>query len=361
MNSCNTRVASPPIGAAPKSSFFGVRVLLLLVVAVVVSSPARGDPKPRRLVVATWNLEWFYDEYRGDNRSDLAKKQSAPSRQAWEWKRNAVADAIAQIRPDILAVQEVENRNVLRYLCQRIDREHGIKYRIAFIEGYDVFTEQDVAILYRSGLVSYCRHEQSWEMFRSKKYYNVSKHIAGHFEWGEGADKEHLALMNVHLRSRAEGAEVRRRQARLVHAWTSRWLEAGHHVIVTGDFNAEQQADDRSAHRTIGILTGKETPSAADDLIDLHVRLPRERRRTHLLPGKQFDRILVSPSLLPDHSSGSRFRKRLVLQSIRVEPQLVIRGKRDGEEHWKRYFELPERERDVSDHYPVVATFEWRP
>ncbi len=323
--------------------------------------PAAADPKPKRLTVATWNLEWFYDEFRGDNRSDLARQQSAPSRKDWEWKRNAVAAVIAEIRPDILAVQEVENRKVLRYLCQRLDREHGIKYRIAFIEGRDVFTEQDVAILYRSGLVTYCRHEQSWEMFRSKQYYNVSKHIAAHFEWGHGPEKEHLALMNVHLRSRAEGAEMRRRQARLVHAWVSRWLEAGHHVIVTGDFNSEQTAEDTSAHRTIGILTGRETASSKDDLVDLHRYLDKSQRNTHLLANKQFDRILVSPSLMPPSKNDRRKHGHYTFRSIRVYRQLVIRGGKDGEEHWKRYFELPENQRDISDHYPVVAVFEQPP
>ncbi len=331
-----------------------------LFLAALHPSATRADPKPRQLTVATWNLEWFYDEYKGDNRSDLSRKLSAPSRAAWEWKRDSVAAAIAAIRPDILALQEVENKKVLRYLCQSLDRNHDLKYRIAFIEGSDVFTEQDVAILYRSGLVSYCRHEQSWEMFRSKQYYNVSKHIVGHFEWGTGKEKERLALMNVHLRSRAEGAPVRRRQAKLVRKWIEPWLAAGHHVIVTGDFNAEQTAGDDDAGRTIGIITGKQTGDTRDDLVDLHTRIPTELRQTHLLAGRQFDRILVSQSLLPNDHRAGKPREHFVLQSIQVRPQLVIRGKRDDEGHWKDYYQIPKNERDVSDHYPVVATFALR-
>ena len=334
------------------------QALLLLTAGLLVaaSSPLHADPKPKQLVVATWNLEWFFDEYRGDNRSDLSKKLSAPSRAKWEWKRNEVAKAIASIRPDIIALQEIENRQVMWYLVQRLDRTHGIKYRIAFIQGGDYFTEQDVAILYRSGLVRYCRHEQSWEMFTSKKYSNVSKHIAAHFVWGSGDNAQRLAIMNVHLRSRVEGAKVRRRQARLVHEWIKPWLARGEHVIVTGDFNAEQKAGEKDAHRTIGILTGQETSDSSDDLIDLHTRLNPDHRTTHMLPGRQFDRILVSPSLVPQGKAG---RGKFAFQSIRVLPQLVIKqGKDKNQDHWDRYYELDDSKRDISDHYPVVATFE---
>ena len=35
-----------------------------------------ADEKLDRLVVATWNVEWFFDHYKGDNHSDPARKQS---------------------------------------------------------------------------------------------------------------------------------------------------------------------------------------------------------------------------------------------------------------------------------------------
>ena len=44
---------------------------------------AFADEKPSTLKVATWNLEWFFDDHQGDNFSDLSKKLSAPSRADW--------------------------------------------------------------------------------------------------------------------------------------------------------------------------------------------------------------------------------------------------------------------------------------
>jgi hypothetical protein len=39
---------------------------------------------------------------------------------------------------------------------------------------------------------------------------------------------------------------------------------------------------------------------------------------------------------------------------------LCIRGKGADEDHWNKYYEIPQSERDVSDHYPIVAEFEVR-
>ena len=46
-------------------------VSALLAAADLVSA----DEKPQKLTIATWNLEWFFDQYTGDNSAELAKKQ----------------------------------------------------------------------------------------------------------------------------------------------------------------------------------------------------------------------------------------------------------------------------------------------
>ena len=41
---------------------------------VVAQQPGSSSTtEAKRLIVVTWNLEWFYDEHQGDNFSDLAK------------------------------------------------------------------------------------------------------------------------------------------------------------------------------------------------------------------------------------------------------------------------------------------------
>ncbi|MBC7851812.1 MAG: endonuclease, partial [Pirellulaceae bacterium] len=132
---------------------------VLLASAMVASATA--DEKPKKLTIATWNLEWFFDQYTGDNSADLAKRQAAPSRADWDWKLAGVAKVISEIKPDILALQEVENRRVLFYLNQKLKSDYNLNYRIAFVEGEDFFTEQDVAIMALSGLTGFGRKERT--------------------------------------------------------------------------------------------------------------------------------------------------------------------------------------------------------
>ena len=60
-----------------------------------IASVAMADEPRKSISVATWNVEWLFDDYQGDNFSKLAKEQSAPSREVWEWRRDALAEAIA--------------------------------------------------------------------------------------------------------------------------------------------------------------------------------------------------------------------------------------------------------------------------
>ena len=91
-----------------------------LLAACGLARPVAADPLPERLIVATWNVEWLFDNYPGDNSNDLARSQSAPTREAWDWKLAGVAEVIAKIRPTILALQEIENRRVLFYLERKL-------------------------------------------------------------------------------------------------------------------------------------------------------------------------------------------------------------------------------------------------
>ncbi len=320
--------------------------------AIGIASFAQADELPSRLVVATWNVEWFFDDDRGDNGSDLSREQSAPNRDAWEWKLAQVAGAVAKLRPTILALQEVENRRVLSNLTRRLKDDHGLTYRIAYIEGWDTFTEQDVAVLYQSGLVEYSCREQSREMFLSQQYYNLNKHLFARFEWGPDDAKESLTLLNVHLRATPEAADLRLRQVRLMRKWIAEQIRRGENVIVLGDLNTEEKNHPPEAATDLGVLLGIATPEPSDDLFDLHARLPAALRATHL-SGGQFDRILISPTMSHDAPDRQDF----VFGSVRVAKDVVIRGQGQDTDHFNSFYQIPQDERDVSDHYPLVAEF----
>ncbi|MCI0356866.1 MAG: endonuclease/exonuclease/phosphatase family protein [Planctomycetaceae bacterium] len=318
-------------------------------------SLALADPPPEKLVIATWNVEWFYDNYAGDNYADLAKQQSAPSRPDWDWKLAGVADVIQRIKPTILCLQEIENQRVLFYLTRKLKQDYGLDYTVAYIEGGDFFTEQDVAVLALSGLTEYSVKRQTAEMFASKEYYNVTKHIFCQFEWGSGADTERLTLVNVHLRAQPEATEIRKKQGKLIRRWIDGAVKGGENLIVIGDVNTDETFETTTSGGDIGTLRGLDTPASDDDLGDLFAHYKGESKETHLVH-KQFDHILTTPSLEADAPGKSD----LVFKSIAIHKDLVVRGQQQDADHMDIFWKIPQDERDVSDHYPVVAEFEFK-
>ncbi len=321
-----------------------------------VRTARRTDAEP--LTVMTWNLEWFYDNESGDNYSDLAKEKTAPSRAQWDWKRDAVAQGIAASKPSILALQEIENRRVLWYLTRAMSRNHKLEYHELAFESRDHFTEQDVGFLFRPPVDALTVMQGMYpkRLRSTNKYFDLTKHIRGVFEIQQGDFSETVTVLNVHLRATPEAADKRLRQARLLHYWIASAIGRGQNIIALGDFNTEFKGNRLLNGSDLGIACGLETPGTDDDLVNLNLRLPASDRSTHLMGG-QYDRILVSPSLMVDDPK----RPDLVFSKIEVLRDLVIRGGKDTpEQHWDNYWKMSDAERDVSDHYPVMATFEIR-
>ena len=315
----------------------------------------RADKAPSQLTIATWNLEWFFDDFKANNRSDVAKEQSAPNRAEWDWRVGNFAAAIAKFEPTILAVQEIEDRGVMQNLTKVLKEHFNLSYRVAFIDGFDSGTEQDVAVIFRSGLVELARREQNNSMFESKEFYNLSKHLITRFEWQNGDNVIPLTLLNVHLRATADAAELRQKQTKLAHEWMRKAIMRGENVIILGDLNVEESVGEIQAGGDgMHTLLGLDTPEPNDNLVDLLERAPAEKRRTHLILDKQFDRILASPTLV-DGKGGYKFKQ------IEVLSQWNIRGTGPDADHWDTRYTKDYAERDLSDHHPVMATFELVP
>jgi len=309
----------------------------------------------------TWNLEWFYDDDPGDNFSPLAKQQTAPSRTAWNWKRDGVAGAIASADPHIAGFQEIEGRRVLWYLTRALLRDHSVSFRELALEGTDIFTEQDVGFVYRpqSGPLTLEPIAQTFfgrsaAMKTSDRYGDVSKHLAVEFEVKLGDAVDRVTIMNIHLRAKPEGSAIRTKQARTVHAWLADKIAAGENVVVVGDFNTEIDVVPAPPATDMYIATGQETSTQLDDLFDLHSFLAESDRQTHLIPNKSFDRILVSRSLLEDDPN----RIDLAFEKMVRLKDLSVRGEVDPiEKHFNEYWQLDDASRDISDHWPLMAIF----
>ncbi len=337
------------------------RVALYLALAILTTaatSPiARGQPydaAPQQLRVMTWNVEWMFDDNPADNRSSLAIDQSAPSQAYWHAKRDGVAAVLAKHRPEIIALQEIESEHTLAEITARLKTKHGLTYRGAFIPGSDHFTEQDVGLLVRHGLVNYRRHEQSKRMYDSQQFYSLSKHLLGEFRW-DNVDSP-LTVMTIHLRATPQAEDIRIKQARLALHWLTPQLESGQDVILLGDFNTEHvvgepEAQAVAASEIAAIANGGETAH----MVDLLTYLPVPAQPTHAFLKKQFDRILVSQSLTTDDPGED-----WCFAKIEIFDDAIVRGQRDGYEHWSQRLTLSIDEFDLSDHHPVMATFELR-
>ncbi len=342
-----------------RSYFLPVAILILCICRVAPQALGQSpDEASSKLTIATWNVEWFFDSDKSDNDSGIAKEQSPPSNDVWKWKLNAVVDVISKLRPTVLAVQEIEDRDVLLAVTNELRNRHSLFYRVAFIEGFDMGTEQDVGILYQSGLVEFSRREQNRSMFESQEYYNLSKHIIGKFEWvASDGQVEKLTLLTTHFRANQEAAEPRRKQAKLTHQWLKASVEANENVVLLGDFNLESTyGNEDTLDDGIQYLIGKHTESDKDGLVDLHQFIEPAKRKTHLILDKQFDRIFVSQSMLDDMPGV----KDLTFVRATTRPDLVIVGRGIDEDHWDSRYTKEVSERDLSDHYPVVAEFEFR-
>lgn len=312
-----------------------------------------ADQAPPMLVVVTWNVEWMFDHELGDNRSDLAKQQSAPSFEYWKSKVANVAQVIAATKASIVALQEIEGDQTLIAIAAELREKHQLNYRFAFIQGSDRATEQDVGVLFQSGLTQYRRHEQSRAMFDSNQFYNLSKHLVAEFRWNP-VDSP-LTLMTVHYRATAEAEDLRIRQARLTKTFLGPQLKLNQDVILVGDMNSEHAVDDNSGDLRQLTAAGNEGGAAdtGPELVDLLRFAPADQRRTHLILDRAYDRIMVSRSMVED-GPGMDW----VFKQVSVRGDLVVRGQNDGPQHWDNRLTMPASELDVSDHYPVVAEFE---
>jgi len=324
-------------------------------IAFLFAATAAADPIPEQVVICSWNTEWLFDNYAGDNNAELAKKMTAPSRPDWDWKLAGVEKLVREVKPTILGLQEIENSRVLFYLTQRFKNDPELKFRTAFVEGSDFFTEQDVGILALSGLTGFGRREMSKEQFEDKQNMSVAKHLFATFEWGTGADRETLTVVNMHLRARGEVTHLRIRQANLIRAWVNDLIKKGENVVLMGDLNSDEFATETTPDGDIGTMRGLNTPEKEDDLFDTLVELKEKERHTHL-NGQQYDRILLSKGLTEDDPK----RKDLCFKSVAIRRDLVIRGKEQDKDHMDIFWTIPEAERDVSDHYPVVVTLDYK-
>ncbi len=317
---------------------FVINTILLSVIVIIAVGPATASAQEETFRLATWNLEWFFDQDTSDNTSNLSKQQSAPNQNEFNERVDTFADAIAEINPTIIALQEIENQKVVQDIADRLQEEHSLAYEVAFVQGRDTFTEQDVAYLIKQGIPFNASRFDFTNFVGNHDFKDLSKHL----KLEVIINGEEITLVTIHLISSSPSDRIK--QAKTLRAWTEAMVSTDD-LIILGDFNTGLRFQEVTPDSDLGIIRGFQTSITTDDLFDAHQLLnPRE---THVT-GKEFDHILVSP-VLRDQSG-------LDLASVETRRDLAIRGTEDTSSDGVAY-SLPQNEQDLSDHFPVVAAF----
>lgn len=209
----------------------------------------QAAPAEMQTLLVTWNLENFFDP-KCDSLSTSEMEFSASGARRWTWKRfsgkcNGVARTLLAVStrcgriPDMVAVQEIENRRVLRRLLEDTPLRK-LDYRIVHYESPDR-RGIDCALLYRSGRFR-LEHSAACHLYDSSGALMRTRDILlAVFSREEGP--EFAVLVNHHPSKLGGGSSSRRDMARARMAALADSLEAAgcRRIVAVGDFNSEMQ------------------------------------------------------------------------------------------------------------------------
>ena len=285
---------------------FVLRPLLLAALLLAALQPASAES----LIILSQNMNRLFDDIDDGNREKILSRT--------EFRRRVV-QAVRKFAenysmPQIIALQEVENLNVLQQIAARIREQHEIDYQLVLLPGQDP-SGINLGFMVQSGIV--IRNRQ--QLFRDRKLPFDGSHLFSrpplHLE--VCYQSRCLSLLNLHLRSMRgidspdKGERVARkrlRQAEMIAVWINRYqqIEADTALLVLGDFNALTPADQRVD--VAGIIRGNPDNTRArlksrdlldPDLIDLTRQIPAPQRYSYIFRQKrqQLDYMFASQSL----------------------------------------------------------------
>ncbi len=281
-----------------------MRLTLLLALCLALFPPLRADADFR---IATQNLDRLFDDV------DDGRREKVVSTQRFR-KRVAIAAERIGGRlglPRILALQEVENQNVLAQIARAIERDYGVRYRAVLLAGNDI-SGINLGFLVRDDVE--IRHVQ--QLFAARRLPRDGNPLFSRppLLLEACADGNCLVLVNLHLRSMRGLADARRRervldkrqrQAETLARWIDRFQQdrPGDALMLLGDFNALTPSDDWLD--VAGILRGqgdnrdtaaRERDLIEPDLVDLTRAIPTERRYSYIFrrQKQQLDYMLVN-------------------------------------------------------------------
>ncbi len=269
--------------------------------ALVCLTAQQVPAEATNLVVATWNVENLFDS--ADDPDNEGDDEFTPrGGMYWSYPRymqklTNLAEVVAAMRPDILCLQEVENRRVLNDLSRVAEAAFGWRMPvIVHREGGDK-RGIDVAIL--------SCHEPS-RITWSSPVPGMRDQLAATFVIGG----RELTVFCIHWKSWSGEEEVntaiRTKEARHLAKQVRQHLAEtpGAAVLAAGDFNDQVESD--ILVKEAGFVPWPPDPDRPAEALlhNLSGLLPPKGRGTYYYSRNKvwnsFDSISVSPAMLPD-------------------------------------------------------------
>lgn len=276
-------------------------VILFLLMVIVGVQPVYAE---QWLSLVSLNANRLFDTKDDGNKAQLLTQK------AYENRINSLINKIVNgfTSPDVLALQEIENIEILHDLVHRL-KSYGLSYQAVLQEGNDV-SGIDVGYLVNTRY----RVKKQQQLFAS----NRISHTEG-FLFArpplliEVCQTECVTIINLHLRSMRQlsnkkaGQRValkRKHQAEALAKWINRFQieNPSRRIILIGDFNALAHAD--KFVDVVGIIRGQPdqtTPKWKSedyiqrDLIDLTQSIPKKSRYSYIYKThkQQLDYLLI--------------------------------------------------------------------
>ena len=319
--------------------FVTVSLLVTLCFAVPSLSPAKGEdanPQGINIKIMTYNVENLFDSVHDEGREDWEflpltsslKENCATRPQQYrtkcfetDWSEERFQHKVAQITkavyaqgslPDVLALQEVENNNVVDVLAKALGYESHV-----FEEGQDK-RGIDVALLFNADKISYIDHQSRIAPGLS----NTRDILAVYFKpKGKSNNTTTLAVYVNHWPSQASPAPRRMLAAKGLRTFIEedrRRFGDGFHALATGDFNVIHADFPHPIHSVIKSI---DSSLAGEALVDVLAKLPRDTLRgqpygTNFYPRKMswdhLDRFFATRNLLDGRGAE------IILSSYRI-------------------------------------------
>lgn len=248
--------------------------------------------------IVSQNMNQFFDNV--DNGNNEKVYSTARFNQKVKFASSSIINQFNL--PDIIALQEIENRNVLSKIAQQVNARSGVRYKVILLEGNDV-SAINVAYLIKQKFkiksvnqlfnTERLRYDQSFLFSRPPLYLETC------------IEAKCLSLVNLHLRSMRgirSGTKARRvrlkrlEQASSIARWVNDFQQArpASPLLVLGDLNGLTPSDPYVD--VVGTILGRPDNSktekqAADwikrDLIDLTKTIPARKRYSYIYHKKK--------------------------------------------------------------------------